>query len=168
MRWGFTPDPFIYTRWAIEAAPGTEKREHDWVTGVRGEEYLEMISDWNRTKPIWRQKKWGIDNFVHEIFKCMEEMALSNAYLLQREDGSYVGYNCTVESTGDSLTVMPLEDSISRLHLNLRQPTLLKASIGGENIEGSYDGMQWIGPGGIPQDIRPFMDMQASRKQEVE
>jgi hypothetical protein len=68
MRWGFTPDPFVYTQYAVTAKIPTAEKEHDWVTGVRGEEYFEQISDWNRTKPIWREKKWGIDNFVHEIF----------------------------------------------------------------------------------------------------
>jgi hypothetical protein len=153
LRWGFTPDPFVYTRYAVKAETPTAEKEHDWVTGVRGEEYFEQISDWNRSKPIWREK-WGIDNFPHEIFKCMEEMALSNAYVLERPGGTYVGYNCTVEVLGGTLDVIPREDTISRIHLNLRKDTPLKTRIKGKTIRGEYKkGMQWIGPGGIPEDL---------------
>jgi hypothetical protein len=155
LRWGFTPDPFVNTKWAVPARKPTSTREHDWVTGVRGEEYLELISDWNRSKKIWRNK-WGIDNFVHEILKCMEEVALCNAYVLEREDGSYVGYNCSVQEDNGTVTVTPLEDTISRLHINVKKDTKIRAVISGESVQGKFTGMQWIGPGGIPEDLLPL------------
>jgi hypothetical protein len=156
MRWGFTPDPFIYTQYAVKAKEPTEEAEHDWVTGVRGEEYFEQVSDWNRTKPIWREK-WGIDNFPHEIFKCMEEMALCNAYVVERADGTFTGYNCTVKAEDGTLGIVPCEDTISRIHLNLKNSSLIKTEIKGQTIKGTYkSGMQWIGPGGIPEDILPL------------
>jgi hypothetical protein len=156
MRWGFTPDPFVYTQYPVKAKTSTEEKEHDWVTGARGEEYFEQISDWNRTKPIWREK-WGIDNFPHEIFKCMEELALCNAYVLERPDGTYAGYNCGVEAKDGTLAVHLRENTISRIHLNLRKDTAVKFRIKGEAIEGGYKkGMQWIGPGGVPEDVRPL------------
>lgn len=155
LRWGFTPDPFIYTRWAVPADKPNNTEEHKWVTGVRGEEYLEQISDWNRSKKIWR-RKWGIDNFTHEIFKCMEEMALNNAYLLERVDGSYVGYNCNVRTEGKMVIITPYEDTICRIHLNLRKQTLIRTTIKGKLFQDSFSGMKWIGPGGLPEDVRPF------------
>ena len=155
LRWGFTPDPFIYAKWAAPAKQPDDKKEHDWVVGVRGEEYLEQISDWNRSKPIWR-KKWGIDNFAHEIFKCMEEVALCNAYVIERQDGTFAGYNCTVKSDGGIVTVDPIEETTSRIHLNLSNKTSIKARVKGEMIEGDFVGMQWIGPGGTPEDLRPM------------
>jgi hypothetical protein len=156
MRWGFTPDPFVYTEYAVKAKTPTAEKEHDWVTGVRGEEYFEQISDWNRTKPIWRPK-WGIDNFPHEIFKCVEEMALCNAYVLERTDGTFVGYNCRVEDKNGTVNIIASEDTISRIHLNLRKTSSIKAKIKGKTIQGTYKKtMQWIGPGGIPEDILPL------------
>jgi hypothetical protein len=156
MRWGFTPDPFVYTRYAVKAEKPTAEAEHDWVTGVRGEEYFEQISDWNRSKPIWREK-WGIDNFPHEIFKCMEEIALCNAYVHERPDGAIVGYNCRVEEEKGTLYVIPVEGGISRIHLNLQNAASIKAEIGGTTVQGTYKtGMQWIGPGGVPEDVLPL------------
>jgi hypothetical protein len=155
LRFSFTPDPFIYTEYAVKAEKPDDTKEHDWVTGVLGEQYFEQVSDWNRTKPIWREK-WGIDNFPHEIFKCMEEMALCNAYVLERADGTYAGYNCTVKAEDGVLYITPREETISRIHLNLKKDTSVKTEIKGELIDGSFNGMQWIGPGGVPEDVRPF------------
>jgi hypothetical protein len=156
MRWGFTPDPFVYTEYAVKAEKSTADKEHDWVTGVRGEEYFEQVTDWNRSKKIWREK-WGIDNFPHEIFKCMEEMALNNAYLLERTDGSYVGYNCNVRTEGNMVVITPNEETIGRIHLNLRKDTLIRATVKGALIQDSFSGMQWIGPGGTPEDLHSFV-----------
>ena len=156
MRWGFTPDPFVYTKYAVKAKKPTAEAEHDWVTGVRGEQYFEQISDWNRSKPIWRPK-WGIDNFPHEIFKCMEELALCNAFVHERLDGTFVGYNCRVEEEKGTLHIIPVEGEISRIHLNLRQASSIKAEIEDKTIQGTYKkGMQWIGPGGVPEDVLPL------------
>lgn len=156
LRWGFTPDPFIPARWAVPARQADETREHDWVDGFRGEEYLEPISDWNRSKPIWRQGKWGIDNFTHEIFKCMEEMALGNAYVLVREDGTHLGYNCRVEREGEALVVTPTEERVVRLHINLPHPVLLRTTLAGQRLETRCTGLAWLGPGGIPEDLHPL------------
>ena len=156
LRWGFTPDPFVYTKYAVKAKNPTAEAEHDWVTGVRGEEYFEQISDWNRSKGIWRDK-WGIDNFPHEIFKCMEEMALCNAYVHERPDGAFVGYNCRVEEEKGILHIIPVEGGISRIYLNLEKTSSIKAEIEDETIQGTFKkGMQWIGPGGVPEDLLPL------------
>lgn len=155
LRWGFTPDPFIYTKWAVPAKYPDSKREHDWVTGVRGEEYLEHISDWNRSKKIWRNK-WGIDTFSHEIFKCMEEALLENAYVIERADGTIKGYNCTVKISNEILEIKTTEEMTSRIHLNLRKQQQIRAEIGKTKVKGSFKGRRWIGPGGVPEDIRPM------------
>jgi hypothetical protein len=74
--------------------------------------------------------------------------------VLQRADGSYVGYNCNVTTQGKTVVVTASEDTISRIHLNLKKDTLIKTTIKGKTIQGTYKkGMQWIGPGGIPEDI---------------
>jgi len=152
LRWGFTPDPFVYTTWAEPAEQPGDEQEHKWVTGVRGEEYLEPISDWNRSKRIWRNK-WGIDNFTHEVFKCMEEIALCNAYVIANNDGSYTTYNCTITAEDGGLTVMPTEPTITRIHVNAKAALSVKAVFGTHVIEETVAGMQWVGPGGVPEDL---------------
>lgn len=154
LRWGFTPDPYIRTRWAVPAENPDSTHEHDWKNGVIGEQYIEQISDWNRTQKIWREK-WGIDNFVHEIFKCMEETVLNNAFVIERDDGSFVGYNCRTGFSNGSLIIIPGESTVTRIHLNLKNPHRVRAEIDSVRINDVYNGMVWIGPGGIPPDIRP-------------
>ena len=163
LRWGFTPEPFIHAKWAEPADKPTDKQEHKWVTGVRGEEYLEPISDWNRSKRIWRNK-WGIDNFSHEVFKCMEEMALCNAYVIERDDGSFGTYNCKVMRKGDQLVIKPMEATITRIHLNLKKATNVSAQFGGKHITQHYKGMGWFGPGGTPPDLVPFATAASKKK----
>ena len=36
------------------------------------------------------------DNDVHEIFKCLEEAVLTNAFVYQNDDGSYLNLNCKI------------------------------------------------------------------------
>ena len=71
-----------------------------------------MISSW---QPVNSQ-----DNDVHEVFKFIEEAVLTNAFIVEREDGSVVGYNCSVEKRGRKLVVVPSEKQIVNLHQNLK------------------------------------------------
>jgi hypothetical protein len=87
----------------------------------------------------------------------MEEVALCNAYVHERPDGAIVGYNCRVEEEKGTLYVIPVEGGISRIHLNLQNAASIKAEIGGTTVQGTYKtGMQWIGPGGVPEDVLPL------------
>lgn len=94
---------------------------------VIGEDYLPMISQWYKAEPdTWVTGYWGLDggccdNDVHEIFKCMEEVVLCNAFIVELQDGSYKGYNCSVKADGRSLQVFPSEETISRVHFNLKK-----------------------------------------------
>lgn len=109
---------------------------------VVGEEYVDMISGWYRTSrtqkvtggfytcPLFladgetiRVDRQGgcCDNDVHEIFKCMEETVLKKAFLLERDDGSLLCYNCKAERKADTVEVISLEE-ISFLHVNLKNP----------------------------------------------
>ncbi len=155
LRWGFTPNPYVRTRYAVRGDDRDPKAEHRWAEGVVGEQYLEQISDWNRSKPIWREK-WGIDDFVHEIFKCMEEGAYAAVYLLERPDGTLACYNGTVAVKNGVVVVTPLEPQACRLHLNLRTPHTVRAALAGGSVDGTFNGRCWAGPGGVPPDVRPF------------
>lgn len=120
LRWGFTPTPAFYARYAAKAPDGHPK-EFVWKEGWFGEQYIEQISDWNRTDPIWR-KKWGIDNFVHEIVKCMEEGAYGTGYLHQREDGSLLAYGGIAETLPGGALSLRAENTV-RLVVRLAKPS---------------------------------------------
>lgn len=150
----FTQDPFIRTEQWLEdpAHPGIPQKRPVLV----GEQYVGMVSDWlHRPNKSWRPI-WGIDNQVHEVFKCMGEVALANAYVVERANGELVGYNCSVVQANGIVTITPAEALVSRIHLNLRQPRQVQAIFGkGPPVAGTFQGMTWIGPGGIPENLRP-------------
>lgn len=104
---------------------------------VFGEEYVPMVSGWYRACPdgrmmggyptcplIWEDgAEWVdnqggcCDNDVHEHYKCMEETVLGKAFILVREDGSVLAYNCTAALAGGKLTVTPYEEC-GKVHIN--------------------------------------------------
>ena len=47
---------------------------------------------------------------------------LNNAFIVERPDGSVVGYNCTIEKQGNKLKVKANERQITNLHCNLKHP----------------------------------------------
>ncbi len=125
LRWAFAVDPYI--RGKKVCAPGgpaeladslsfgnphPELYEHKEFIG--GEQYIDMISDWQTINTQ--------DNDVHELFKCMGEAVLTNAFVIENEDGTVKGYNCSVLNEGEILTVTASEEQIMNLHLNLRKP----------------------------------------------
>lgn len=120
LRWGFLPDPWIKTQQYVQRAPGVE--EGVLADVVLGEQYLEMITPWHR-KEAFPRKKFSIDQLVHEVFKCQEEISLTRAYLLQKEDGSLVCWNCRAQWQKEYLEVEGSEPQTKHLHVNLTQPT---------------------------------------------
>ena len=71
-----------------------------------------MISDWQTVNTQ--------DNDVHELFKCIGEAVLTNAFVIERPNGEVVGYNCRVTRKGNTLTVKADEKQIVNLHCNLK------------------------------------------------
>ena len=71
---------------------------------IIGEQYVNMVSDWQTINTQ--------DNDVHEVFKCIAESMLTNAFIVERPDGSVVGYNCTIEKQGNKLKVKANERQI--------------------------------------------------------
>ena len=86
-----------------------------------------MISDWYRApKNTWVSGYWDYDggccdNDVHEIFKCVGEVALTSAYFHLREDGTFITWNCTAQKEGGKWVVTPDENTIDTLYTNTRQ-----------------------------------------------
>mgnify|MGYP003301998871 CR=1 FL=1 len=122
LRWAFVVDPYLRVRQIAAPVEGltfddvTTGNPHPDFYGSReftiGEQYVDMISSW---QPVNSQ-----DNDVHEVFKFIEEAVLTNAYIVEREDGTVVGYNCSVEKRGRRLIVLPAEKQIVNLHMNLK------------------------------------------------
>lgn len=124
LRWAFVVDPHLKVEQTC--APdrnctfdsltfgNPHPRLYDTRKFVIGEQYVDMISDW---QPVNTQ-----DNDVHELFKCMGETVLTNAFIIERGDGSVVGYNCQVKRRENRLEIIPFEKQIVHLHYNLKHP----------------------------------------------
>jgi hypothetical protein len=128
---------------------------------ILSEEYLRTIGGWygRRTEGDTYMDRvgwaWTGDGIPYEIFKAMEEIALTSAYVLEREDGSFLAYNGAVSERKGVLTVRPSEAIASRVHLNLRSPHDVAVSFAdGPFAAPAPAGMTWVGPGGVPEDIR--------------
>jgi len=122
LRWAFIVDPYLNVLQAC--SPDTRvtadslsfgnphPQLYDTSEFVIGEQYVDMISDWQTVNTQ--------DNDVHEVFKCIAETVLTNAFVIEREDGSIHGYNCDVIRSGNRLKVIPSEHQVTNLHCNLR------------------------------------------------
>lgn len=78
-----------------------------------------MISPWLRpddenTICQFKERGGAGDNTVQEIFKVMEECALTSAYVLIRKDGSILAYNCQVHKKTALCILYPMKPSSLR------------------------------------------------------
>lgn len=122
LRWAFVIDPYLKVEQACSpdltvtadslSFGNPHPRLYQTRRFVIGEQYVDMVSDW---QPVNTQ-----DNDVHELFKCIGETVLTNAFILEKPDGSVEGYNCTVERNGNRLDVRASEKQIVNLHANLK------------------------------------------------
>ena len=121
LRWAFVLDPYIRAKQMHEPVMGIDPDSLDFANPhpdmyphqefVFGEQYVPMVSSW--------QTRNSQDNDVHEVFKCLEETFLTNAFVVERESGEIVGYNCDVVKKGNFLEVTSDEHQITNLHVNI-------------------------------------------------
>ena len=122
LQWAFVCDPYVEVKYFVED-------ENNKGKGVRkdsivGQQYLSMISDWYRaprnTLVSGYHKYDGgcCDNDVHEIFKCMGEIALTSAYFHLRPDGTYIAWNCSAKKDGDQWKITPAESCVRTIYAN--------------------------------------------------
>ncbi|MEN8118473.1 MAG: hypothetical protein ABFS16_15930 [Bacteroidota bacterium] len=122
LNWAFVPDPYVKANIFIEDTENKGKGKH--VPGIIGEQYMPMISDWYKAPAdTWVTGYWGYDggncdNDVHEIFKCLGELVLTSSYVHQKEDGSYITWNCEVQEQNGTLRITPSESCVSKVHFN--------------------------------------------------
>lgn len=134
--WGFVPNPYIQARSLIKE-DSKKVGAGIYESRLIGEQYLEM-------KRYWRKDQAG-DNDVHEHFKMMAEVALRNAFVLEREDGSLLAYNCSVSRDNGKLIVTPYEPVIKSVHLNLSKSQMINIhfDMDTQEIE-AVKGMSWV------------------------
>lgn len=123
LRWAFVVDPYLQVKQACSADShvtadslsfGNPHPElYDTRRFVIGEQYVDMISDWQTVNTQ--------DNDVHEVFKWMGEAILTNAFVVERPDGSLKTYNCTATRRNGTLKVEADEQQITHLHCNLKK-----------------------------------------------
>ena len=150
LRWAFVQDPYVDADVLVQDPDDPTNPAGKRVPRIIGEDYVEMISHfYHPPMDEVTGGHWGVggscDNDVHEVFKALEEVALTAAYVVERADGRIVGYNCRVEQNGDTLVITPAEEIVSRLHLNLRTRRNVSCQLGGvERVKADCEGMQWI------------------------
>lgn len=120
LRWAFVVDPHIKVKQISSADPNfsadipsygcPHPDMHPNREFIIGEQYVPMIADW--------QTIVSSDNDVHEVFKFIEESVLSNAFIVERPDGSFGCYNCQIEKNGKKLKIISDEKQIRKLHVN--------------------------------------------------
>jgi hypothetical protein len=122
LSWSFISDPYVKVKYFIQDEKNSSK-------GIRkdsiiGRQYLSMISDWyqapknTRVTGYWGYDGGCCDNDVHEIFKCMGEIALTSAYFHLRDDNTYIAWNCTVRKQSDQWIITPMESCVKKIYTN--------------------------------------------------
>ena len=142
LRWAFVVDPYLKVTQACSADTHVTEdslsfgNPHPMLYQTRkftiGEQYVPMISDWQTVNTQ--------DNDVHELFKFIGESMLTNAFVVEREDGRLYGYNCLVKKQGDKWVVKPLEKQMTNLHCNLRHAQKIAFRGETKSLEGGYLG----------------------------
>ena len=142
LSWAFVVDPYLKVTQACSADTHVTEdslsfgNPHPMLYKTRqftiGEQYVPMISDWQTVNTQ--------DNDVHEVFKFIGESMLTNAFVVEREDGRLYGYNCRVKRQGDKWVVEPVEKQITNLHCNLRHSQKIAFKGDTKSLAGGYLG----------------------------
>ena len=149
LRWGFIPDPYVD---GLLCVPDTTAQGWKKQPCIVGEQYMKRISPWFRpddeTKMVSFGKKGGAgDHTTFEIFKAMEECVLTSAYVIVKEDGYVRSWNCQATLRNGTLTVVPAEGVVEKVHINTACPLKVKIASGGSTPMTTATirkGMQWV------------------------
>lgn len=162
LRWAFCVDPFLRGNtgykdnrggmFVVNPAENIHENRGVRIDSVIGEQYINMISGWYKAKPnTWVTGYWGMDggccdNDVHEIFKCLEETVLSNAFIVEQTDGNIKGYNCSIKSSGNKIEITPYENVIDKVHFNVKRSLMATIHFSKKDIKTTVTGgeMKWV------------------------
>jgi hypothetical protein len=162
LRWAFVPDPYIA---AQQFVPDSDKPgEGKHISVVVGEQWLPMISDWWRVPDgeigalttfrtdTFQQvtQGWSCDNDVHETFRVLADQFITNAFVLERADGSLRTMNCKADRKGATIYITVSEKSVSAVHLNLKSKNTIVIPFATRTVKQTVDkGMRWINQYGV-------------------
>ncbi len=147
LRWAFVTDPYIEGK----ICSSIEGKKINYTDITVGEQYLDMISPWLRPEEddkvcFFGETGGAGDNTVQEIFKAMEECALTTAYVLVDKNGNIESWNCKALYSDGALHVYPYEAIIKTIHVNLPQTIDVITYFENKTIsETHHKGMNWIG-----------------------
>lgn len=128
LRWAFITDPCIKVQ---QFDNGGDTPYGELHQKVIGEQYIDMISTW--WQPEKEQVLYGFaqpdlgridgrykggccDNDVHEHFKCLEEVALTNAFVHELKENDYQAFNCRI--VGKTIYVSEMVVKTVYIHCN--------------------------------------------------
>ena len=148
--WAFCTDPFIpaiiFTNNPSNTNPNTQGTR---IAQTVGEQYLPMISGWCRAPQGTQVSEYSghdggcNDNDVHEIFKCLGEVALTSAYVVINADGSCETWNCQAVRTNSTLLVTPSESIVSQISVNASVSTSVSLNFNGQIVTRLLTGIDW-------------------------
>ena len=148
LHYSFVPDPHLLI---AELKPDAVQPAGVPEPTFLGEHYLKAIGEWyGRSTPgtdYLDRVEWGWtgDGTAFEIIKAMEEIALTAGYVLERADGSLIGYNCSVCLTEGAIEVIPAETIVRRVHVNLKTPRPVRVRFTSATVSADCRvGMQWL------------------------
>lgn len=150
LSWTFCTDPFIqaaiFTNNPANTNPNTQGTHNSQTLG---EQYLPMISGWCLAPQGTQVSEYSgndggcNDNDVHEIFKCLEEVALTSAYVVINADGSVETWNCGAVRTNSTLLVTPSEGIVGRISVNAAVGTTVSLNFNGQVVTRLLSGISW-------------------------
>lgn len=146
LRWAFCSNPFVPAQMISVPHPTASL---DSITElnlnpmtypsnafVLGEQYINMVSN----RMFFNTQ----DNDVHECFKYIGESFLTNAFVVERENGEFKGYNCKVVRKNNVLEVIPNEKLINKIHFNLNGQKNVKIIYNHKILGKKVSGMSWV------------------------
>lgn len=149
LRQAFVVDPHVRN---VKRIPDPDNlRWGRAVETLTSEDYIGTIGAWwgrtTQSTGYLDRAKWacGGDGIPYEIFKAMEEIVLTNAFVIERADGTIIGYNCTVAGDETSVNVTPSESVVQHVHVNLKMLRRVDVSFTGEKVSAKCPaGMRWL------------------------
>ncbi len=146
LRWGFLPDPYIKGRVCIPSPEGHGRFEY--ADSIVGEQYMDMISPWMRPDDEHTLMNFGGiggagDHTVYEIFKALEEVAISTAYIRFADGELTTSDNCradlvelssysenpadtTLLEIADRCLVVSTDPEVDKIHIYTTRPLMLQ------------------------------------------
>ena len=147
LRYAFVVDPNAQAGEWLPDAAGISR----YVEGTISEQYLRTIGDHfgvqTKGKNYLDRVEWSWvgDGPPFEIFKAMEEISATRAFVFERSDHSLLGYNCDANWVQGKLQIRPHDRIVNQIHLNLKSRHEVKVLFADKSVSESVSaGMSWL------------------------